>query len=194
VQTLSVLKRLAERYCGSRALIGISLLNEPHPIVPKSVLVDFYKVAYRVIRDVCGDKIWIVYSDGYIPLRWKKDLPIDTYQNVYIDTHHYQVHLPIDKVLSASMQLKRARRVLPRKMDKLQKYHPTIVGEWSLAFGSKRIGKKSEKEQAAIAKVYAKEQLQAYSSAAAWYFWSYKTETQRYWSFRYCVENDLLTI
>ncbi|HET8991933.1 MAG TPA: cellulase family glycosylhydrolase [Candidatus Saccharimonadales bacterium] len=191
-QSLTTIDRLSERYSNHSAFIGISLMNEPHPMIPKRIILEFYKNAYEIIRKNCGTNPWVVFSDGYLPLRWKKELALDQFINVYIDTHHYQAHTPIDKILSLRLNLLRARVLLPLKIARLRKYHPVIVGEWSLALGNRRFNKLSDVQREPIARAYCQAQLMAFNKTEAWYFWSYKTETTNLWSFRYCVENHLL--
>jgi len=179
VQTLQVITKLAERYGDHPALLGFSLLNEPSPRIPKRLLLDYYTQAYRIIRGRCGDKPWIVYSDGYIPIRWRKELPAEQFKNVYIDTHQYRVFTPFDKLLPLGLTLRIASLRLPWSLRRLRHYHPVVVGEWSLALG-KRAGPATQNRYAAL-------QLAAYQATDAWFFWTYRTEYGGPWSFRDCV-------
>jgi glucan 1,3-beta-glucosidase len=193
-QSLRVIEKLAERYGKSRALLGISLLNEPHPIILKSEILGFYEQAYEVIRHICGEETWVVYSDGYLPSRWRKELPRNTFKNVYIDTHHYQIFTPLDRILPPQLSLLRTRWQLPWKVKRLQRYHPVIVGEWSLSLNENPLRGKSQEQRKEIALAYATEQLKTFAKTKAWFFWTYKTEDGGNWSFLDCVEKGLLTI
>jgi glucan 1,3-beta-glucosidase len=190
--TLDAVSQIAKRYGSHPALLGISLLNEPMATIPKATLLDFYKQAYATIRKLCGDRVWIVYSDGYTPIRWRKELPRRQFHNVYIDTHHYQIFSPIDKLLPSWLNLLRTRWQLPRALTRLRKYHPVIIGEWSLTLGSTRLGKQIATRRRAVHQAYGRLQLSAYQPTDAWFFWTYKTEHGGTWSFRDCVEKDLL--
>jgi glucan 1,3-beta-glucosidase len=190
--TLETMRKIAKRYGNRPALLGISLLNEPMSTIPKATLIDFYKQAYALIRKLCGDKVWIVYSDGYAPRRWRKELPRSQFRNVYIDAHHYQIFSPIDKLLPSWLNLLRTRWQLPRALAGLRRYHPVIVGEWSLTLGSTRLSQQIASRRRAAHQTYGRLQLSAYQSTDAWFFWTYKTENGGTWSFRDCVEKGLL--
>jgi glucan 1,3-beta-glucosidase len=191
-QSLAVIAKLAERYSKNTALLGISLLNEPHPVIPKTSILNFYQQAYKIIRDICGQDTWIVYSDGYIPSRWKKALPRRNFSGVFVDMHHYQIFTPLDRLLPARLSLLRTQFLLPWKVKRLQKYHPVIVGEWSLALNEKRLSGRTKTERHEIALAYAAEQLSTFNRTDAWFFWTYKIQDGGTWSFRDCVEKDLL--
>ena len=193
-QSLSTIRRVSRRYCNNTQLLGISLVNEPHPIIPKAVLVGFYNDAHAIIRDNCSKDTWVVISDGYLPSRWNKEMPIDKYPGVYIDTHHYQTHTPFDRILTPQMNLARVKFYLPLKIKRLQALHPVIVGEWSVVFDDKKMKVKTKEEQEQISKTYGREQLKAFESVSAWFYWTYKTEAGDNWSFRDCIEKQILSI
>jgi len=193
-QSLKVIEKLAERYGESHALLGISLMNEPHPIIPKSKVLQFYEQSYEIIRRICGDEKWIVYSDGYLPFRWRKELLSDKFKDVYIDTHHYQIFTPLDRMLPPRLSLLRTQWQLPWKVKRLQKYHPVIVGEWSLALNENTLLHKTQEERKELAAAYASEQLKVFNKTKAWFFWTYKTEDGGNWSFRDCVEKGVLKV
>jgi len=192
--TLEIIRMIAKRYGNHPALLGISLLNEPAVTIPKATLLEYYKKAYTIIRELCGDEIWVVYGDGYLPVRWRKELPPGKFKQVYIDTHHYQVFSPADKLLSARLNLLRTRWGLPRTLGLPRRHHPVIIGEWSLTLGSAGLRKRSAADQRKLARSYAQLQLRAFRTTAAWFFWTYRTENDGTWSFRDCVENGLLKI
>ncbi len=191
-QTLTVVRKLATRYGYDTALLGISLLNEPSRILPKETLHTYYEAAYRIIREHCSQEVWVVFSDGFAPRRWRTELPQGTHTNTYIDTHHYQIFSPLDKWLSVQLNLLRARWRLPRKLAQMKRSHPVIVGEWSLALGSSDLVEYTGSAQRQMQHRYAQLQLQAYGLTAAWFFWTYRTEDGGPWSFRDCVEQGQL--
>lgn len=191
-KTLSVIERLARRYGKHQQLLGISLLNEPKPSVPKKVLMDYYQQAYAIVRRHCGSEAWVVIHDNFRPRRWRRELRSPGYQNVYIDTHHYQCFSKRDKRHDIAWHLKRATTALPRQLQKLGSYHPVIVGEWSLALDRASIGKLNDAQDDALRRAYAAAQLLAYSHTRAWFFWSYKTEKGGAWSYLDSVERGWL--
>ncbi|HET9174648.1 MAG TPA: cellulase family glycosylhydrolase [Candidatus Saccharimonadales bacterium] len=187
-RSMDTVTRLAERYHDRSSLLGISLINEPHPRIPKRLLTEYYEQAYARIRRICGSKPWIVFSDGYLPVRWKAALPMNTYPGTVIDTHHYQIFTPLDKALSSRAQLWRTRHQLPRKLHRLAEHHPVIVGEWSLTLNDRAYAGLSSDQHDALARSYAAAQMAAFRDCAAWFFWTYKTEAGGSWSLRDCEQ------
>ncbi|HEY4160760.1 MAG TPA: glycoside hydrolase family 5 protein [Candidatus Saccharimonadales bacterium] len=188
--TLKVIRMIAKRYGKHPALLGISLLNEPSPLIPKTRLLDYYKEAYATVRELCGDDVWVVYSDGYLPWRWRRELPRGQFKQALVDTHRYQVFSPLDKLLPAKLNLLRTRWLLPRSLVRLRKHHPIIVGEWSLTLGNSSRNPAASRH--GLARTYAQLQLRAFRPMAAWFFWTYRTEDDGTWSFRDCVETGRL--
>lgn len=190
--TLKIIQKIAERYGKHPALLGISLLNEPKSHISKAILLDYYEKAFHIVRRNCGNDVWVVYSDSFVPTKWRKALPRKNFGGVYVDTHHYQVFSKQDRMLSVRVNLLRTRWLLPIKLARLGRYHPVVVGEWSLSLGSNDLHDRSADNQREIARRYGRLQLQAYRSTAAWFFWTYKTEGQGAWNFRAGLEKSLL--
>lgn len=191
-ETLEVIHKIAKRYGNRPALLGISLLNEPAASISKATLLEYYRKAYDIIRAVCGPDVWIVYSDAYKPTRWRKELPRRQFKNVYIDTHRYRIFSFADKIFPPLFSLLRTRFQLPRSLARLRKYHPVIVGEWSLTLGSHRLRQCSATDQRKTYQSYGQLQIKAYQTASAWFFWTYHTEAGGTWDFRECREKGLL--
>jgi glucan 1,3-beta-glucosidase len=181
-QTMAVLTQLVERYGSHPALLGISLLNEPSPAIPARLLQAFYEQAYASLREHCSPDAWIVFSDGFKPRKWRKRLPAQNYPGLYIDTHQYQIYTWYDKLMSTLLHVWRARILLRRKLARIARSHPLIVGEWSLALPA---GRSASAE-------YAQAQLRAFESSSAWFYWTYKTEYGSAWSYRDCVARGLI--
>src|SRR5690606_30851437 len=67
-ETITVLKRLAERYKDSSALWGIELINEPSlGPVKYFTLLWFYRKAYTELVNILRPHTSIVFSDGFAP-------------------------------------------------------------------------------------------------------------------------------
>lgn len=185
-KTLVILIRLAERYGRHPALLGISLLNEPSPKLGKGALKGFYQQAYRELYSHCSADTWIVFSDAFRPWRWRWEFKRLQFPAMLIDYHHYQIYSWLDKLLPIKWQLWRAAHTLPPKVRRMAVHHPVIIGEWSLALrGGKAVTVKQRQQ-------YARLQQTAFVAADAWFFWTYKTEYGGSWSFRYCIEQDLI--
>lgn len=189
--TLEVLSRIARRYGNHPALLGISLLNEPAADMPVKVVEQFYMDAYDLVRKHCRADVWVVCSDSFRPRVWRRRLPAKMYPGLYIDHHHYQLFGLLDRLLSIRAQLWRSRHALPSKLRRMNARHPILIGEWSLALPAQKM---RGHDRLPIAKQYAKAQLTALDTSAAWFFWTYKNEGNSLWSFRDCMESGLLEL
>lgn len=179
-KTLTCLKRLAERYKASKSLWGIELLNEPSPEISKSVLIDFYQTAYKIIREQCDDDVAVIIHDQFKPHRWWNGLGAG-YSNVVVDMHLYNVFGTKQQNRSAASILRTTRiswRLLIRAMSVRQR---VMIGEWSTALGSKT---------SLSSLHYFGVQERIFSDAAANCYWTYKTEDQGRWNLRF-VSNTL---
>lgn len=192
IKTLEVLKRLAERYGHRSCLLGIELLNEPKWTVPRNALLHYYEAAYKMIRETCGDKVWVVFSDNFRPRRWKRKLRAPEYTNVYIDTHQYQTFNQKDKRLDMAGHMHKTLRKVPSVLQRMAKNHEVIVGEWSIALDPLSLQGLNNTQVEGARRAYAGAQLIAYEPARAWFYWSYKTEDGGVWSFRDCVKRGWL--
>lgn len=186
--TLRVIEKLAKRYGKSPSLLGISLLNEPSPEIPKEFVLSYYQQAYKIIRAICGDDVWMIYSQGFRTRKWRKAL--SGYKNVCIDYHHYQNFRIIDRWLLARVQVWRARLQLPLKLWWLSRHHPVVIGEWSLVYNARNKKKLSKEKAEALIQAYADNQQKAFVKTVAHFYWTYKTEYGGTWS--YINESGLL--
>jgi glucan 1,3-beta-glucosidase len=175
-RTLDVVRQLAERYKGNKQLLGISLLNEPSAEIPKRALKRYYRQAYKIVRSICGDDVWAVFSDRFEPKHWKWTLHWPFYRNVYIDSHQYQLFTAKDKARSFDEHLQYATAVIPRVLRRMKRHHGLIIGEWSAAL--------PQAQPQSAYQAYAQAQLEAYKQADAHFYWSYKTEYGGPWSYR----------
>jgi glucan 1,3-beta-glucosidase len=192
LKTLQIIKRLAVRYKDNPALLGIELLNEPDSGISRRKLAKYYETAYRLIREQCGDDTWVVFSDNFKPRRWKRKLRGSEYANTYIDTHQYQAYTKRDQKMNIAGHLDKTLNKIPHTLAKIQKYHPVIIGEWSLALNAASLQNFNEQQMLAARRAYGDAQLITYEHMDAWFYWSYKTEDGGPWSFRDCIENGWL--
>jgi glucan 1,3-beta-glucosidase len=192
IKTLAVLARLTRRYNNHPNLLGIELLNEPKWTVPRRKLLKYYEAAYKMIRAECAPDVWVVFSDNFRPRRWKRKLRGGGYAGVYIDTHQYQTFSKKDKRLDITGHIYKTLVKVPKSLRRMQRYHPVIVGEWSLALDAESLKGLDAVELEAARRAYGAAQLLVYESAAAWFYWSYKTEGGGVWSLRDGIEKGWL--
>lgn len=194
LQTLHVLKRLAQRYGSHDALLGIELLNEPSHKIPRRQLKKFYEAAYEVIRKEAGEDIWIVFHDAFKARRHKRTLNGAAYTNVYLDTHIYRAFNWLHKRTAAVRHSKLMMTRVRRQLRRINKHHPYIVGEWSMALNPDSLRGLPPSKHVELQRVYGAAQQVAYGDAAAWFYWSYKTESPDVWNFRTSVERGWLAV
>lgn len=190
--SLEIIKKLAERYAGNPALLGIELLNEPSSKIPKRTLKKYYQAAYRIIRHTCGNDVWVVFSDSFKPRRWKRQLRAPEFVQTYIDSHQYQVYTSRDKNMDIAGHLGETLGSVARQLGNMRRYHPVVVGEWSLALDPKSVKNLNQSQILAATRAYGNAQLIAFEQTAAWFYWSYKIEEGGVWSFKDSIERGLL--
>lgn len=187
-QALSVIEKLAGRYKSNPALAGIELLNEPDWVVPAHILTDYYRRGYQIVRSICGERVKVVFSDGYRHYSWTKLMPRPAYANTAQDVHLYQLFRKDDLSLDFAGHLDKARYQWKRTIRQLQTYNDVMIGEWSLALEPDTPGLANT---ANAMQAYARAQLAAISTAkAGWFFWTYKTENMPGWSLRDSLIRD----
>lgn len=185
-RTLQTIRQLAGRYGASPALLGISLLNEPSADLPKSVLKRFYQEAYATVRQVCGPDTWVVMSDGFRPRRWHLVLHRLLYRRAYLDTHQYFVFSGRDTATPAHRLLRRLRGRVRCNLAWMRWHHPVVVGEWSAALDNGSLAGLEGRQRLAAGRDFCMAQVLVYDRMDAWFYWSYKTEAEDSWNFRYC--------
>lgn len=189
--SLEVVKLLASRYKNNPSLTGIELLNEPHWTIPRRVLNSYYSQAYGMIRGIAGENVAILINDHYKPGFWKKFTEKNGYKNIFVDRHIYQAYKRDSKRDVPSLLRK---TVLWRnQILNAQKTSPVIIGEWSIALHheSRALNLKGRD---AVFPQYSQAQLNAFTPAAGWFYWTYKTEDKGPWNFRTSVENGWIKI
>lgn len=182
--TIEVLVQLAERYKASPAVWGIELLNEPKLGVREYfTLRKFYKEAYSRVSQAARPGTHIVFSDGFLPRLFSGALQSLPDYPTAMDVHWYQ---------SGSVDIERYfKRVQarPGEIDRLQRRQPVIIGEWSGMLSHQALAGVPKEERAMLETRHIELQLQAYATAAGWFYWTYKTEAQGVWNFRWLVES-----
>ena len=225
---LTVLERLAERYKDRNGLYGIEVLNEPISFlvyatapstgkavdkeeakgsgyVPMPFLENFYRDAYKRLRKILPENKTIVFHDGFRLRHWGRFFRKENMKNVVLDTHIYilamESFVPIHKPWVYQIYIKSQQRLIRR----IQKDVPVVVGEWCICnkyaektdsgMSAEAAAKRRRKRYLEIAAL----QLQAWSEAKGWIYWSYQFKPNRKepldeswkesWDFSRCVEN-----
>lgn len=195
-QTLAVVQKLAERYAGSPALLGISLLNEPAKNIPRKILKQYYKQAYILVRKACGPQVWVIINDIYHPRRWNWSVRWPLHKGVCFDTHQYQIYKSWQKSMSLGSHIWWTRSVVRGLLAWLRMHHPVVVGEWSAALDARSMADVPKAGISQAYTAYLKAQLRVYEAQDGWFYWSYKTEATQFdsfdpWNFRMLREQGV---
>lgn len=190
-QTLAVIERLSHTYAHSPSLIGIELLNEPSDKIPYEILVDFYKKGYEIVRKHSSPAVAVIVSDAYRPMDWA-DAFDDTYKDLLLDIHLYQVFSREDNKMSMHRHIQKALHEWKELIDKIQVHLPVLVGEWSLGLDKHAFRGHDPLERDLALKAYAAAQLDSFKQSAGWCFWTYKTENMDGWSAREAIRHGWL--
>ena len=171
-KTQLVLLELAERY--GKKLWGIELMNEPFVPSPYHYIVlrRWVRAVTKQLRRALPKEVKIVISDAYMPRMWSGKVAGET-----LDIHHYQCFSPLHKRAQGVSEHLQLLQKSAKRYKTYAAQQPIIIGEWSATLPKKINGKQH-------GKVYCQAQLQAWSVAEAWFFWSYKTEQSGSWNFR----------
>lgn len=221
---LTVLECLAARYANDKALWGIEVLNEPASKVILEVnkdrykprdeeeakgssyltmefLQDFYMKAYERMRAKMPEDKVIVLHDGFRFNEWRAFFKNTNMKNVCLDTHVYLAgaddYLPAKNLLTYRVYMWTVRR----KLAKMQRIVPVIVGEWCMsnAFSNDYKGDRRPRYQ----RVW-KLQRKAWSVTSGWFYWNYQLEKDSdvamdahwkdSWDLKRCVKNDWINL
>lgn len=188
-ETIALLREIAERYNHSPALWGIALLNEPKVgLFSFFKLKKYYREAYDALRPLLRSGTHIVFSDGFLPRLFAGTIAKNSTVTAVMDVHWYQ----FGKANLGKYLKKLSSR--PGQIARLQKKQPIIIGEWSGVLSHETLQGLSKEERTHLQKRHIEKQLEVYSSALGWFYWTYKTEAGGIWDFREQVENGSLLL
>lgn len=191
--SLRVIEDLAARCKAYDNLLGIELVNEPRQDVPLDILQSYYQEGYqRVRKHLSQERAAVVIHDGFRPDQWDDFMPESDYSNVILDTHLYQCFSDQDHQRDINSQIEIATTQRKQQLDKMQKHHACIVGEWSLGLPPKSLAGLDSLAREAGMRAFGAAQLISYESTRGWFFWTYRTEEGGGWSFRDCVNRGWL--
>jgi glucan 1,3-beta-glucosidase len=203
-RTIHVLRVLLNSILPFPNVVGIELLNEPHPNDREHIMLkNWYTEAIRELRGI-DPSIPIYISDC-----WKTDdyagyiASLPQYPSITaLDHHLYRCFTSTDthtSILQHSCSLADTQAATPqtfaRVSSKLSSCSSAIiVGEWSGAINPGSLHGLSPEQETNARKDYIYAQLQLYERhCAGWFFWTYKKEQSgdRGWSLRDAVASGV---
>jgi glucan 1,3-beta-glucosidase len=191
-RTLDVVEAIAQFCKPHPCVAGIELLNEPRWDVPMPILRSYYEEGYRRVRKhLPSGRCAVILHDGFRPFDWEGFLLGPSYASVALDTHIYQCYTDDDRKTDAAGHVRRALG-RPEEFAKMQRTHPIIVGEWSVALDGKSLEGLQGFARTTATRAYGQAQLLSYERTAGWFYWTYKLEMKWDWNFRYCVDAGIL--
>lgn len=215
-RVLLVLEKLAERYGSHDALWGIELLNEPisellwlfiqnrylphdqerakgSTPVSLDTLKEFYKRGYHVLRKHMDESKAVVFHDGFRFDAWYTFMTEPEYKNVVLDAHWY-LGMDFGNDREELDYMREIFREHTRKLHRMEKTHPVIIGEWSLCHDSMSDRARTPLQEDLFFRLVGDAQLSVWEECHGFFFWSYKlmTDTPAGWDFRRAVEKGWL--
>lgn len=174
-RSLDFIERLARRYGGNEALVGIEVLNEPSPAISLKALMGYYKRAVDVVRTYSHARVEVIVSDSFRPqqvCRAVRRAKLDA----VVDLHLYQIFTPEDKALSIDEHINKADGRWFRELRALDRRNRIMVGEWSAAMGGSGFERDDHRR-------YAQAQRRVFDRAGvSWAYWTARTEDRGVWS------------
>ena len=193
LETIDVLEKIARHYYDKPCIWGIELLNEPKTGIFQIKLRMFYRRAAKRLQAVVRPGVYVVFSDAWVPWLMSGALVGRPDYPVAMDIHWYH----FAGILRRWMPFKAYFSKVGRRVGtlrRLQSRQPVIIGEWSNVIAGENMENMSEDDKIELQRQHGKLQLEVYSYAKAWFYWTYKTEGRGIWNFRSLVEDGLLVL
>lgn len=191
--TIDILVRIAERYRNDPTVWGVQMLNEPKLGVFQWKLRKFYEQAYQKVADVGRPGLVIVFHDAFTPRLLSAALWPHSDNPAVMDIHWYHFTELLHKWLPVGWYFRKVKR-RSNLIKRLQVHQPVIIGEWSMVLSAEALRKRRSSEHKDLMRQHAEIQLMTYKTAAAWFYWSYKTEEEGVWNFRSLVEKGVISL
>lgn len=191
--SLRVIEDLTVRCKDYDNLLGMELVNEPRDSVSMEILKSYYEAGYQLVRKHLGQhRTAVVIHDSFRPFNWEDVLSGTENENVILDTHLYQCFSDEDHRRDINAQIELATFGRKQQLDKMQKRHACMVGEWSLGIPPQSLEGLDSFARDAAMRAFGSAQLISYERTRGWYFWTYRTEGGGGWSLRDCVQRGWL--
>ncbi|KAL8523486.1 hypothetical protein ACS0TY_013446 [Phlomoides rotata] len=189
-QTVSVIDFLARRYAEHPSLAAIELMNEPlSPGVTLDCLMKYYKAGYEAIRTYT-DSAYVILSNRLGEANSTELLHFASSLNYsVIDVHYYNRYSDYFRSMNGKQNVDYVYQKRSKQLKEVTRENGPLsfVGEWTADFYLRDASKEDYRR-------FARAQLDVYGKATfGWAYWSYKCE-QKYWSFKWMIENNYMKL
>ncbi|MFZ1458520.1 MAG: cellulase family glycosylhydrolase [Candidatus Saccharimonadales bacterium] len=182
---LKTLEYMARTYGQEPALIGLEVINEPKARFCLWRLLRYYDRAYAVIGSHLRSEVKIIISDAFQPLKVARKLSKRPYRDrLVLDVHLYQIYSWRDRQRSFDRHVAIADESWWDLIDRVQRYLPVLVGEWSAALPPQAYHDGDGSESERVARYYQTQQRTFDDGAWAHAYWTYKAPHCGVWSWR----------
>lgn len=171
IETIKVLRELAERYGQRECLAGIGLLNEPSITIPAHLLKAFYADTYTAIKPLLHKEVRLLISSRFRPLRSWLGFVFD--RRFVFDNHYYLNQNNRDNSWGAIWLYTKLTGIY--LTQHILGAHRSFIGEYTYRLPDK---------VANSARVINRFQDFVYKRSLGSFYWNYKTETNDAWSLR----------
>ncbi len=184
-EALETLEYMARTYGHEKALLGLEVINEPHVKWCLRRLLTYYDSAYEAIQGHLAPEVKIIVSDAFSPLRVAKKLSRRPYASrLVLDIHLYQVFSRRDQRMSFDRHVKKADEEWWDLIDRIQRYIPVLVGEWSAALPEKTYADAGISEQNEVGQYYMAQYRTFDDVSWGHAYWTYKAPHCGVWDWR----------
>lgn len=177
-RALRTLNYLCRAYGAHPQLLAIEVINEPKIRWFLWPLFRYYGRAIQLVGKSTPERVKIIVSDGFQPLRVARRLARARYrERLVLDVHLYQAFSEADRSLSFEEHIKKVETDWWPLLQKLNGYLPVYIGEWSAALP----GAASQEQ----AQTYYRAQQAVFATTTwAYSYWSYRAPGAGAWSLR----------
>lgn len=220
IATIDLLELIAKRYANHNSFYGIELLNEPiseerfnslkkriaekyddriksSEYVPTTFLVDFYTKCYNRLDKVLNDNQKIVIHDGFRLSEWSDLLPKEQFPKIIIDTHMYLNF--ISRELKKNCSQYYIEFIFTHFLKELRcaaKYHPIIVGEWTLAHHQGDKNEMNSDMYRNYMRAICNLQKMAYEISVGWTYFNYRVDdsSRKNWDLNHVIREKYFSM
>ena len=189
-KTLRTIDHIADRYGRHEALIGLGVLNEPHPDIELDILMDYYAKAAAIVKRLAAASVRVILSDSFRPLEVADGMQQYGLGDCVLDMHLYQTFTAADQQLTFDQHIRKVESEWRELLTQLGARVDVMVGEWSAMLAAETFTGMSDVTRRGMVKRYYDVQQNVFTRHAwGWAYWTYKTGGPSVWN--WSVHQDL---